>query len=111
MFRNYITVAVRNIFRHKVYSVINILGLTVGLTAVVLLIAYVENETGYDRFHSNREQLYRVVRRTVANEQEIVSTSVSGAVRNAALETIPQVKRCCTSLGWERSRSPLDALW
>ena len=92
MFRNYITVAVRNIFRHKVYSGINILGLTVGLTAVVLLIAYVENETGYDRFHSNREQLYRVVRRTVANEQEIVSTSVSGAVRNAALETIPQVK-------------------
>ena len=92
MFRNYITIAVRNIFRHKVYSVINILGLTIGLTAVVFLTAYVENETGYDRFHSNREHLYRVMRRTVANEQEIVSTSVSGAVRNAALETIPQVK-------------------
>jgi putative ABC transport system permease protein len=89
---SYIKAALRNIRRNKIYSIINVSGLSIGLTAVVLLTTYVEYETGYDRQHANRERLYRVVRRTAADGKELVSTGVSGAVRDAALETIPQVE-------------------
>jgi putative ABC transport system permease protein len=60
MFRNYLKIAVRSFFKHKLYSVINVLGLAVGIAASVLIFLYVRDETGYDRFHANVERIYRV---------------------------------------------------
>jgi putative ABC transport system permease protein len=60
MLRNYITVAIRNLLRHKGFAVINILGLTIGLTVAALIILYIVHEMGYDRFHENSPRIYRV---------------------------------------------------
>jgi putative ABC transport system permease protein len=60
MFRNYLTIASRNLVRNKVFSTINILGLAVGLTCGTLILLWVQDELSWDRFHKNIDQLYRV---------------------------------------------------
>ncbi|HVW74803.1 MAG TPA: ABC transporter permease [Rhizomicrobium sp.] len=60
MFRNYLTIALRNIIRHKLYSFINIAGLAVGLTCVILIVLFVRDELSYDRWIPGSDHLYRV---------------------------------------------------
>lgn len=50
MFRNYFTVALRNIIRHRLYSFINIAGLAVGLTCLIFVILFVRDELSYDKW-------------------------------------------------------------
>jgi putative ABC transport system permease protein len=61
MIKNYFKIALRNIQRNKVYSVINIAGLSLGLAAAMLIILYVKDEVSYDRFQKNLDNIYRVV--------------------------------------------------
>jgi putative ABC transport system permease protein len=61
MLRNYLTIALRMLRRHWTFSLINILGLSVGMTAFFLIFQYVRFETSYDRFHSRADRIYRVV--------------------------------------------------
>jgi ABC-type antimicrobial peptide transport system permease subunit len=61
MFGNYLKVALRNILRHKAFSVINLFGLAVGMAVCILILLWVWDETSYDRFHENIDELYRVV--------------------------------------------------
>ena len=60
MFKNYFIVALRNIKRSKVFSIINICGLAIGLAVSSMILMYVVNELTYDRFHENQENIYRV---------------------------------------------------
>lgn len=59
MLRNYFVVAWRNLLRHKLYSLINISGLAVGMASCILILLYVRHELSYERFHENAEQIYR----------------------------------------------------
>ena len=58
MLKNYLKSALRNLWRHKGHSAINILGLAVGMTCLILIMLYVKSELSYDRFHVNRDQIY-----------------------------------------------------
>jgi len=60
MFRNYFHIALRNLLRYKLYSVITMLGLSVGVMCCLLFLTYVQNELSYDRFHKNADNVYRV---------------------------------------------------
>ena len=60
MFRNYLTVALRNIVRHKTYSIINIAGLAIGLACCIIITMQILFELSYDRFHQNSERIYRL---------------------------------------------------
>jgi putative ABC transport system permease protein len=60
MFKNYFKAAIRNLTHNKVYSFINIAGLSVGLACAMLIILYVKDEVSYDRFHKNASQIYLV---------------------------------------------------
>ena len=62
MLKNYLTIAVRNLFRQKFYSAINILGLAVGMACSILILLYVQDELSYDCYHKNADRIYRVVR-------------------------------------------------
>ena len=61
MFKNYFKIAFRNLWRHKAFSFINIMGLTVGMTACFLIFLYVKFELSYDSFHTKADRIYRVV--------------------------------------------------
>ena len=60
MFMNYLTIALRNIIRHKLYSFINIAGLAVGLTSVIFVILFVRDELSYDKWIPDSENIYQV---------------------------------------------------
>jgi putative ABC transport system permease protein len=61
MIKNYFRIAFRNLWKHRVFSFINILGLTVGMTACFLIFLYVRFELSYDGFHSKADRIYRLV--------------------------------------------------
>ncbi len=61
MLKNYFKIAFRNLWRHRVFSGINILGLTVGMTACFLIFLYVQFEMSYDNMHSKADRIYRIV--------------------------------------------------
>jgi len=60
MIRNYLITAIRTIFRQKGFSLINILGLALGLACSLLILLWVQDELSFDKFHENAEHLYRV---------------------------------------------------
>lgn len=70
MFKNYLTIALRNIRRSKIYSFINIFGLSLGLACAMLIILYVKDEVSYDRFHKNVHNIYRVVSKSSFKGEE-----------------------------------------
>jgi len=61
MLRNYIKITLRNIGKHFSSSLINILGLTIGMAVFILIAMYVYNEMNFDNFHPNASQTYRII--------------------------------------------------
>ncbi len=61
MLRNYLTIALRNLRRNKIYSAINIGGLAVGMAICLLIVQYVSFELSYDDFHANKNRIHRIV--------------------------------------------------
>jgi putative ABC transport system permease protein len=61
MIKNYLKIAFRNLWRHRVFSLLNITGLTVGMVAFFLIFLYVRFELSYDSFHTKADRIYRVV--------------------------------------------------
>ncbi|WP_420149453.1 ABC transporter permease [Spirosoma sp.] len=60
MLQNYFKIAFRNLTRNKAYSSINIIGLSIGLAAAMLIMLYTKDEVSYDRFHANSPSIYRI---------------------------------------------------
>jgi putative ABC transport system permease protein len=61
MFRNHLKIAWRNLWKNKIYSFINVIGLAMGLACSILIGLWIQNERSYDRFHAHAGQLYRVM--------------------------------------------------
>ncbi|MEX0845020.1 MAG: ABC transporter permease, partial [Balneolaceae bacterium] len=70
MLKNYFKIAIRNLLKKKVYSLINILGLAIGLATSLLIVLYVINEQSYDDFHENSDRIFRVIQ-TMTSETRI----------------------------------------
>jgi putative ABC transport system permease protein len=60
MFRNYFKIGLRSLVKNKIYTVINISGLAIGLSCFILITLYIKNETGYDKFYDNNDNIYRI---------------------------------------------------
>jgi putative ABC transport system permease protein len=61
MYKNYFIISFRNLVRNKVFSIVNIFGLALGMAACFLIMMYVRFEMSYDRFHEKKDRIYRVV--------------------------------------------------
>ncbi len=62
MVKNYLTIALRHLWKYKQITLINVFGLAVGMAACILMLLFVQNELSYDRFHENADRIYRVSR-------------------------------------------------
>ena len=60
MLRNYLKIALRNLFKHKAFSAINILGLAIGLAIAILILLWVKFEFSYDEMHVKKDRIYRL---------------------------------------------------
>jgi len=78
MLKNYLKIAYRNLKRHKGYTIINIGGLTAGITVGILILLYVNSILNFDRFHKNSDDTYLIykVRVTPSGEQITTDTWV-----------------------------------
>ncbi|MBI1770512.1 MAG: ABC transporter permease [Bacteroidetes bacterium] len=92
MLKNYFTVALRNLVKHKFFSLINIFGLTVGIASCLLIFIYVTDELSYDKFHDNAQNIYRVGLHGKIAGQEIFTTNSSLPVGPAMKNEIPGVE-------------------
>jgi putative ABC transport system permease protein len=72
MISNYFKIAVRNIFKDKFYSFINILGLSIGITSCLLILLYITEELSFDKFHTDADRIYRVVVKARLGENELL---------------------------------------
>lgn len=91
MLGSYFQMAKRSLFTHKATSFINIAGLVTGIAAALALIAVIRYETSFDMFHSNPEQIYRVVR-VSGDDMSEYRSGVSFPVHEALREEIPGLK-------------------
>lgn len=92
MIRNYIKIALRNIRRHKVYSLINILGLSIGVACCLLLALYIQDETRYDKHHENLDDLYRITTHIQGVDGLSDMSSCSPPIAQAMKTEIPEVQ-------------------
>jgi putative ABC transport system permease protein len=96
MIRNFFVVAIRNLARKKIYSLINILGLATGIAICMLIVLFIKSETGYDAFHSNADNIYRVVVERKYPDRVTsysnIPQSYAGAVKQECPEVIDAVR-------------------
>jgi putative ABC transport system permease protein len=91
MIRNYFKTAWRNILRNKLYSGINVLGLTIGLAVGMLILFWVQDEMSFDGFHQKAATIYRVNSAAGKGALRQVYETTPAAVAPAALKEIPGV--------------------
>ncbi len=92
MVKNYFKIALRNILKHKFFSVINITGLVIGMTCCLLIFIYVMDELSYDRFYQDYKNIYRVALHGRISGQEILTSNSSLPVGPAMKAEIPGIE-------------------
>jgi putative ABC transport system permease protein len=74
MLKNLIKIAIRHILKHFGYSILNVLGLTLGITSALFLIIYVADEVSYDRYHEKADRIYRVSTKITEPDDQFIWT-------------------------------------
>jgi putative ABC transport system permease protein len=92
MFKTHLTIALRNFFRHKLFSGIKVLGLSIGISASLVIYLIAAYEFGFDSFQKDREQLYRVVLDARFNGNEGHSAAVPAPLATAIEQEMPAVQ-------------------
>ncbi|MVT07332.1 ABC transporter permease [Chitinophaga tropicalis] len=94
MIRNYLKIAWRNIRKQKFYAILNILGLTIGMTCCFLIFMYVRFELSYDTFHKQGDHIYRVVT-DVKTPTELIESGITSMPMGPNINAdFPEVKAC-----------------
>ncbi|MFC1725613.1 ABC transporter permease [candidate division KSB1 bacterium] len=91
MFKNYIKTAFRNMKRKKVFSFINIAGLTIGMTCCILILLWVQDELSYDRFHRNADNIYIVVSERERDSESFYIQTTPAPTAPTMKEKYPEV--------------------
>jgi len=91
MFNNYLKIALRNIMKHKIYSFINIFGLSVGMVCTILIMFWVQDELSYDKFYPDYDKVYRIAYEHMGpNGKQIFSATAPPAVAYHLMNDYPE---------------------
>lgn len=93
MIKNYLIIALRNLNRYRIFSIINILGFSVGLALAVVLLSFIRYEKSYESFNPKANRIYRSVSRIpVSEKKSLVAPLADGKVYNWVKAEIPEVE-------------------
>ena len=92
MFQNYFKTALRTLVRNKLYSTINIAGLTFGLSCFLLIGLYVFDELTYDQQHSKGDRIYRVIEHKTVNGNATIIAGAGYKLAEESKKSIPAVE-------------------
>ncbi|NOR14094.1 MAG: FtsX-like permease family protein, partial [Candidatus Aminicenantes bacterium] len=93
MLKNFFKVALRNLWRKKLFSAINIIGLSVGMTCFFLIAIHVKDEFSYDNFHKNGDNLYRVALERIYPDNVVFYAIIPHSLSEAILMDFPEVEQ------------------
>ncbi|MEQ9425785.1 MAG: FtsX-like permease family protein [Cyclobacteriaceae bacterium] len=109
MLKNYIKVAIRNLTRNKVYTLINLLGLTLGISVFTLLWLFVGHEWSYNKFHSKADRVYRIYEQVPNPDGGMYySGTTSMALVNALEDDFPEVEEAVNMFIMGQSTITID---
>ncbi len=92
MIRNYVKIALRTLAKHKVYTTINIGGLTLAITCCLLLGMYIRHEWSFDRFHTKSDRLYRSWTREIYEDKTFTNTVTPYVLGPTLQATYPEIE-------------------
>lgn len=104
MFKNLIKVAFRNIWRKKLFSLINIIGLSVGIACFFLIMINVRHEFSYDKFQENSDRIYRVALERIYPDNVIFYAVIPYSIGDAMMADFPEVEQMTRILA---NRNPI----
>ncbi len=94
--------AYRNLMRHKVFSLINILGLALGMTCSILILLWVKDEVSFNRFHADIDNLYRIMEvQHYPGGDDLTVDATPGPLAEALEAELPEVKHAVRSTTWD----------
>ena len=92
MLKNYFKIAYRNLFSNKIFSTINIAGLSIGMAAALLIFVWVQNELSFDNYHKDANRIYRMISQIDVGQDIWNWSTVPLALTKAAEEEIPEIE-------------------
>ena len=99
MIRHYLTIALRNIFRNKVFSLITTVGLSIGMATFVLVLLWVMDELSYDRFHENIDRIQCIIEKQDYSDGQMLHTNNTPfALKEELLSNYPEVSSATRTL-------------
>ncbi|WP_293946419.1 MULTISPECIES: ABC transporter permease [unclassified Sphingobacterium] len=99
MIKNYLKIAWRNLWKSKGYSAINIIGLSIGMAAVLIIGIWVQNQLQFDNFYSNKDRLYKLWNKYEDQQKISLNDITSGQASQALLADYPEVEHA-TRMYW-----------
>ncbi len=99
MFRNYLKIAFRTLIRQRVFTVVKVAGLAVGVACCLLIMLFVRSEWSYDAFHSKSDRLYRAWQDEAFQDQRFVNVFTPLILAPTLQEDIPEVEQVCRIMG------------
>lgn len=100
MLKNYFTIAIRTLHKRKFFASINILGMTAGITACLLIALYIIDEFSYDRFHANADRIYQVGLHNKFGDNDLRRANTCPPLADAMLADIPEVESTLRIHSW-----------
>jgi putative ABC transport system permease protein len=95
MIRNYLKIAWRNLSRNKVFSFINIAGLSIGLACCMLILLYTKDEVSYDKFHEKKDNLYQITCKITEKDGKEMNYGIASMIQGPTFkEEIPEIEAC-----------------
>lgn len=103
MIKNYFIIAIRQLYKNKTFSSINVIGLAIGMAAFILLMLFVQNEVSYDQYHSKRDRIYSLWNKSYWGE-ELKCWDVTPKVAAVTLrQDFPEIEKV-VRVDWPQNR-------
>ena len=90
-------ITLRNLFKHKVSSFINIIGLTTGLTSAFFIYLWVQDELAFNKFHEKDDRLFRVMEFQTYSNEKFATNSTPGILAESLKEDFPDIQYAATT--------------
>jgi len=95
MIKNYFKIALRNLYKNKLYSLLNMVGLAIGIACCILIFFYVQNELSYDRYHTNSNNMHRITMSLAIQDRTVNTATTTFAYGPILKDEFPEIKEIC----------------
>jgi len=102
MFKNYLKVAFRNLWKNKGFSLINITGLAIGMASAILILLWIQSEVTYEQFHQKKDRIYEAWNRAAFSGEMHCWHSTPKVLAGALKRDLPEVEHACR-VNWSQN--------